>query len=197
MFDHSVKMESAYLFGNKSEIAGSNGKPLRSTGGVLSFLTSNNTNFTGGGTAFTEDNFIDAVSPVFDYKGEGNSNSRICLAGNQALTNLNKLARDSSSSHVNFDSVVELYGMKLQRWILPQGELLIKTHPLFNTHPVYSKSMIGLNMKGVIDRTLRPTKFEDGIQAPGADLEKGQWLTESGLELHHEQTHFYLSNMIS
>lgn len=194
MFDHSNKLEYAYIFGRPSETVGTNGKPKRTTGGALNFIQTNKTTF-GGGTAFTEDNFIDAISPVFDYAGEGNSNTRVCLAGNQALTNLNKLARDSSSTRINFDKVVDFYGMKLQRWILPQGELLIKTHPLFNTHPVYTKSMIGLNMKGLIDRTLRATKFEDNIQANDADYQKGQWITESGLEMHHEQTHFYLSNM--
>ncbi len=197
MFDHATKMEQAYIFGRKSETTGSNGKPIRTTGGLLQFITTNKTTFSGGGTAFTEDNFIDAISPVFNYKGEGNSTTRICFCGNEALTNLNKLARDSASSRINFDKVVELYGMKLQRWILPQGELLIKTHPLMNTHPVYTKAMIGLNMKGMIDRPLRATKFEDGIQPNGADYEKGQWLTESGLEFHFEETHFYLSNMVA
>lgn len=195
MFDHAAKMEYAYIFGRSSETTGANGKPLRTTGGILSFITTNVTVFDGS-PAFTEDNFIDAISPVFDFAGEGASNTRICFCGNQALTNLNKLARDSTSSRINFDSVIELFGMKLQRWILPQGELLIKTHPLFNTHPVYTKSMIGLNMKGMIDRTLRSTKFKDNIQLPDDDFQKGQWLTESGLEFHHEQTHFYLANMV-
>jgi hypothetical protein len=197
MFDHATKMEQAYIFGRMSEGVGANGKPERTTGGILSFLKSNVVNFSGGGVAFTENNFIDAISPVFNYKGEGNSSTRLCFCGNEALTNLNKLARDSASSRITFDSVVELYGMKLQRWILPQGELLIKTHPLFNTHPVYSKSMLGVNMKGLVDRVLRPTKFEDNIQLPGEDIKRGQWLTESGLELHFESTHFYLSNMVA
>lgn len=197
MFDHATKLEQAYIFGRKSEATGANGKPIRTTGGLLQFITTNVTNFSGGGTAFTEDNFIDAISPVFNFKGEGNSTTRICFCGNEALTNLNKLARDSASSRINFDSVIELFGMKLQRWILPQGELLIKTHPLFNTHPVYSKAMIGLNMKGMIDRPLRATKFQDSIQQPGDDFEKGQWITESGLEFHFEETHFYLSNMVA
>jgi len=194
MFDHSVKMENGYIFGRASETTGANGKPERTTGGILSFLSTNVTNFDGT-PAFNEDNFIDAVSPVFDYKGSGSSNTRICFAGNLALTNLNRLARDSASSRINFDGTVKTFGMELQKWVLPQGTLLIRTHPLFNTHPVYSKSMLGLNMKGLIDRPLRATKFEDNIQLPGDDFEKGQWLTESGLELQHEQTHFYLSNM--
>lgn len=195
MFDHARDLEYAYLFGVASEAAGSGGKPRRTTGGIMSFLTTNKLAFSGGGTAFTEDNFIDTISPVFDFTGAGGSNTRICFAGNGALTNLNKLARDSSSTRINFDGIVETFGMKLQRWILPQGELLIRTHPLFNVHPLYRNSMLGINPNGIKDRVLRATRFKDNVQAPDDDFQKGEWLTESGLELHHEQTHFYLSNM--
>lgn len=194
MFDHARDLEYAYIFGRKSETVGSNGKPLRTTGGLLSFLSSNVTDFDGT-PAFTEDNFIDAVSPVFDVTGSGSSDTRICFAGNGALTNLNKLARDSASTRINFQGTVKTFGMELQQWVLPQGKLLIRTHPLFNIHPVYKNSMIGINPKGLIDRALRKTGFKDNIQANDADFQKGQWLTESGLEVHHEQTHFYLSNM--
>lgn len=196
MFDHARDLEYAYLFGVKSETTGSNGKPERTTGGILEFLSTHKTAFSGGGTAFTEDNLIDAISPVFDFSGAGASATRICFAGNGALTNLNKLARDSSSTRINFDGIVQAYGMNLQRWILPQGELLIRTHPLFNIHPLYRNSMLGINPTGIKDRVLRATRFKDNVQAPDADYQKGEWLTESGLELHHEQTHFYLSNMV-
>lgn len=195
MFDHARDLEYAYLFGVASEATGAGGKPIRTTGGILSFLTSNTLAFSGGGTPFTEDNFIDAVSPVFDYTGEGGSNMRLCFAGNGALTNLNKLARDSSSTRINFEGTVKTFGMELQKWVLPQGELLIRTHPLFNVHPLYRNSMVGVNPKGIRDRVLRATRFKDNVQANDDDFQKGEWLTESGLELHHEQTHFYLSNM--
>lgn len=195
MFDHSRDLEFSFLFGRPFEAVGSNGKPKRYTGGVNSFIQSNRTVF-GGGTAFTEDNFIDAISPVFDYDGEGVGNERLVFAGNNALTSLNKLARDSNSTRVNFEGVVKAYGMDLQRWILPQGTIYIRTHPLMNTHGRYKNSMFVLNPSGIVYRPLRDTKPKDNIQAPDEDTLKGQWLTEAGIEVHYEKTMAYLGNCV-
>ena len=95
---------------------------------------------------------------------------------------------------MNFDGVVEAYGMKLQRWILPQGTIYLRTHPLFNTNPVYQYAMLGLNLSGLRDRYLRKHTFQDNIQLPDADTKKGQWIGETGLELNHPKTHFVILN---
>jgi len=41
-------------------------------------------------------------------------------------------------------------------------------------------------------RHFRDTAFKDNIQAPDSDTQKGQWLTEAGLEVNHEGTMAYL-----
>lgn len=194
MFDHARDMEMAFLFGRSFETTGSGGKPKRYTGGLLSAITTNRTDFDGS-PALTEDTFIDALSPMFDRRGEGAGDERIGFVGNTALTAINKLARTSSSTRVNFDGVVKVYGMNLQRWILPQGTILLRTHPLLNIHPVYKASGFFINPRGLVYRYLRDTTFKDNVQANDEDRKKGMWLTECGLEVHHEKTMAYLSQI--
>lgn len=188
MFDHSIAMEWAFLFGRRHETTGSGGKPKRYTGGLRSFLTSNVTVFS---TTPTEATFLDAVYPVFNYSS-GAGDERIVLCGNQAMNTLNQLAKNSSTSRINFDGVVRVYGMALQRWILPQGTLYVKTHPLMNNHPRYNASMFVIDPSALKYRYLRDTTFKDNIQANDEDNQRGQWLTEAGLEINHQTTMAYI-----
>lgn len=190
MFDHSVALEYAFIFGKALETTGANGKPLRFTGGIRHFLTSNLTFYT---TTPTETTFLNAVQPVWDFDA-GGGNERIAFCGNGALTSLNKLAK--AGMQVRTDQVVRLYGMELQRWILPQGTLYLRSHPLFNTHGRYTNSMLIIDPAALKYRFIDDTKLQDNIQAPDADEEKGQWLTECGLEIHHERTMAYLGNFV-
>jgi len=193
MFQHSEKIEQALMFGVPFEtVDASNGNmPLRYTMGLRHFITSNRTVFTADPT---EDTFIDAVYPVFDYDAGGAGDERLILAGNVALNYLNKLASGGSTSRVRFDKVVEFYGMKLQRWIIPQGTLLIKSHPLMNVHPVFRSSMFVVNPAGITYRPLsgRDTKLQTGLEPNDADYIKDQWLTEGGFEYHFERTMAYI-----
>lgn len=194
MFDHSNSLEYAYLFGRKYETTGANGKPLRYTGGLFQYLQNQTKTFAASGLTWDEDHFIESVAPCFNYTADGVGNERIVLAGNGALTELNKLAKSSSSTRINFDGTVKTYGMELQRWILPQGTIYIRTHPLFNTHPKYTYAMLGLNPSGLIDRKMREHVFQDNIQENDSDTRKGQWIGETGIEVHHAKTHFILLN---
>jgi hypothetical protein len=149
-----------------------------------------------GELAWNEDTFIESLEPAFNYKAAGIGNERFCLCGNGALTEINKLVTTTGkNTRVNYDGIVSFYGMNLQRWIIPQGTIYLYSHPLMNTDPVLRYSLIGLNPGAIKDRYLRKTKAMDNIQQPGQDSDKGQWLTESGVELHHEKTHFYMANV--
>lgn len=194
MFDHSVNLELAFMFGKAFEDTGPNGKPRRFTGGASEFITTNRKIYVA---ATTEDNILDDIFKVFDYEAEAgaNSNERLVFAGNTALNVLNKIARDSASTRINFDGVVSTYGMDLQRWILPQGTLFIRTHPLMNTHALYAASMFVLNPPAMVYRFLRDTKPMDHIEGNDEDTHKGQWLSEVGLEFRHEKTMAYLGQL--
>lgn len=198
MFSHANAMEFAYLFGRRHETTGSNGKPLRMTGGLLSFLSSNRVTFgdgTGGTVSWTEDNLLDSLAPCFDVSVPGVGNERIVFCGNGALMEINKLVKNSTRSQINHEGTVKLYGMELTKVVLPQGTIYMRTHPMFNQNPAMTYSMVGIAPKGLRDRVLRATKFKDGIQPNDADYRQGEWITESGLEVNHEKLHFYLSNV--
>ncbi|QGH73569.1 MAG: major capsid protein [Siphoviridae sp. ct7UA22] len=198
MFSHANAMEFAYIFGRKSETTGSNGQPLRTTGGLLQFIQSNRVTFgsgAGGTVTWTEDNFIDSLSPCFDIAVPGVGNERIVFCGNGALNEINKLSRNATNTRVNHEGTVKIYGMELTKVVIPQGTLYLRTHPMFNQHPIHRYSMLGIAPKGLRDRVLRATKFNDNIQPPNADYKQGEWITESGLEINFEKLHFFLSNV--
>lgn len=192
-FAHSEKIEESLLWGAPFETvdATNDNMPIRYTMGLRYFITSNRTVFT---VTPTEDTFLEAVYRVFDYDAGGAGDERIVFAGNGALNMLNKLASGGSTSRVRFDKIVEFYGMKLQRWIIPQGTLYLKSHPLMNVHPVYTNSMFVTNPAGIMWRPVkgRDTKLEKDIQPNDADYVKDQWLTEGGFEFHFERTMAYI-----
>ena len=193
MFDHHNKMEMAFLFGVSNEDT-SGDFPKRYTGGIRAAITTNVKIYT---TSPTEDDFLDTISPIFDFTKESEAgNERIVLAGNGFLNNLNKIARNSSSSRINFDGTIKTYGMELQKWVLPQGTLGVRTHPLMNIHGKFTNSAFFLDFSNLVYRPLRDTKFEDDVQAKGDDSRKGQWISEVGLMVMHEVTMAYLGNFV-
>ena len=202
MFDMSAAMEQAMLWGNKSETTGANGDPKRYTGGLYHYLVAAYDADTAPTikvwttTAVDEDDILDATTGMWDYNigGENTANERIGLAGNGFLNYLNKIANSSSSSRINFDGTIKTFGMELQRWVLPQGTIYIRSHPLMNVHPVFRNGAFVINPPGVRYRPLtnRDTKFRDNIQNPDEDRRKGEWIGECGAEFHHLKSMRYL-----
>jgi hypothetical protein len=196
MFDHSVALELSFLFGKRNETTGAGGEPLRYTGGLLYMLSQYaSSRIKAYTTTPTEDQFLTDIHPIWDYDTDA-GNQRIAFCGNGMLNSLNKMARNSSSTRVNFNGYISAYGMKLMEWILPQGTLYFRTHPLFNTHGRFTYDAFIFDPSVLIYRYMRDTKAQSNIQAPDADLEKGQLLTECGLEMQHAKTAQWLSNFV-
>jgi len=205
MFDHSTRQELAWLLGKQLELAtgGSNGKPLRFTGGLLEKLAAAQATYSHTTkvwtTAPTTDTFLDAIHPIWDYGTPSASTAgteRLVLAGNGALNKLNKLAK--TDGQIQYDGVVKIYGMELQRYVLPQGTLFLRSHPLMNVHGRFKNAMFVIDPSGLVYRPMknRDTKMEDNIQANDADSRKGQWKTEAGVEFHHLATMTYQGNFV-
>ena len=77
--------------------------------------------------------------------------------------------------------------MNWQEFVLPQGRVLIKTHPLMNRHSLYQNSMFIVDFSALRYRPMagRDTKFKDNVQADDEDIRRGFWQTEFGLEVRY------------
>src|SRR5882672_7782686 len=186
-FDHASSIEYALLFGKQSETVGANGKPLRTMDGIRRFVSSTTT--TVWTTGKNLNNFLDAVSPVFNYDSDA-GDTRMAFCGNGALNAINKAianASGQSAMNIMMDNGSKVYGVNFTEMVFPQGRLLLKTHPLFNRNSLFTNSMLIMDFSALKWRPLknRDTKFTDDIQTKREDLREGQWMTEAGIEVWH------------
>lgn len=193
MFDHSVALEWAFLLGKKYETVGANNKPQRFVGGLRSFLATNVTVFT---TTPTINTFVDAIAPVFNWTSSDAGGERIVLCGNGALNSLNKMIAGTSNVGIRYGGTIDQYRMRLHVFETPQGIVYLKSHPLLSQHSLYKNSMFIIDPTNIRYRPLRDTDFKDNIQPPDADSQKGQWITEAGMEVNHEETMGYIGNFV-
>ena len=184
IFRHSLAIEMAILFGKKAIETGTNGKPKYFMGGLRDQLpTSRQSVF---GAALTVNGFIDAVYDVFDFDTPA-GNSRIAFCGNGALNVLNKTIHSDPNSDISFAGVTKVFGMDLQTFVLPQGTIALKTHPLLNRHPLYTNSMFVLDFSALkyVAMRDRDTKIQDDVQAKDEDVRRGLIQTECSFMLDY------------
>jgi hypothetical protein len=195
MWDHARALEFAFMFGSQSEGTGDNGKPLRTTQGLRKYIPGANT--TVFGAAVTISSFLDAVAPVFDWNSPA-GDERVVLCGNTALNELNKVIQGDSNVQIQYGGQIKVFGMNMREFILPQGRLLFRTHPLLNRHAVYKSSMWITDFSSLrwVPMRNRDTRFKDNIQNNDEDTRKGEWRTEAGLQVDFGGlTNGYLGNV--
>jgi len=205
---HSIEMEKAYLFGVPSERTGDNGKPERTTLGIIPAIKGG---YTGsGGTAGTVSNYIadtdfagktwleggdewldKQLELIFRY----GSNEKLAFVGTGTVLAINKLIK--SNGNFDFNSKTTSYGIKVMEWVTPFGVINMMTHPLFSYEPTTRHSMVIFEPKDIKFRFIDDTMFKADER-----LKKGQWtsrdgikeeyLTEAGLEYHHPDGWGYL-----
>lgn len=185
---HAVEMERAFIFGEPRLTVDTNGKPLRATGGILSFIpSSNNFDFSSG---VTEAGFDQVLEQVFAY---GND-EKLALCGPRALTTLNTLAKRRGV--INMVPGDQTYGLKVFEYISPHGVLYLVRHPLFAKSPHLSSNMLIIDTQYLVYRYLegRDTQLLENVQLPDEDARKDMFLTEAGLEVQAGQVHAYIRN---
>lgn len=182
MFDHARGIEFAFLFGKPSEGTGANGKPKRTTAGLRYQIPAANTYVYSSNPSYSD--LLDRIYPVFNYDTPA-GDERICMVGNGALNALNKMVMDDANAQIQWGGIVKVYGMNLRELVLPQGRLLLRTHPLLSRHGLYTNSMWVLDFASINYVTLkgRDTKVKDDVQDKDEDLRRGFVQTECGIEL--------------
>lgn len=207
---HGIEMEKAWLFGIPTEETGSNGKPERTTAGILYMLKTYcaanvndfSLNSTYSGKAWLDDGggedwLMAYLEQLFRY----GSNEKLAICGNAALLGLNRLAM--AGSHMQMTPTQRSYGIKVTEWITPFGTLNLLTHPLFNYEATMRNSMLILEPKNMKYRYVDDTKFfaegtgqaAAGTQGGRLDGKEEEYLTEAGMEFHHPYTAMFLNGV--
>lgn len=184
MFDHSRGIEMSMFFGNRSEVTdAATGKPKRTMGGLRTYIPATQqtilTSTSLLNSAMASNLLIDAFSPVFNFD-MGGGDTRICFMGNSARTTIGKIIQQTTGIKMELGNVIKLWGMNFQELVLPMGRILMKSHPLLNVHPVYTKSAFVLDMAAVKYVALRgrDTQVKDDVQTKDEDLRRGFVQTE-------------------
>lgn len=195
---HGIDMERAFWWGTRYETT-KNGKPLRFLGGLTGFIDSNNIVAQNGVAADMED-LEGWLERIFRY----GSNEKMAFTGNRALLALNQIVRKNST--FNIQSGIKEYGMEVTKLVCPFGQLVIKTHPLFNqmasvpgTYYSVDSWMYVLDMSkiGYVYLNGRDTKYEPKLEQNGLDGLKSGWITECSIEVAHPETHFLIKGLAS
>lgn len=197
---HGMGIEKALIFGGKSETT-INGNPARSMGGVISFIQAgapgNIVNV--GGAPMDMDDLEEHLYKIFLF----GSSEKVAFCGNRAALTINKIIR--KNSQYNIQTGVKEYGMNVWRLVCPFGELVMKSHPLFNqlgsgntggtAYWGVESWMLVLDMDNLQYVYLDDTKYEPKLQDNDIDGMKSGYLTECGLEVHHAKTHYLLKGV--
>ena len=195
---HSIEMEQNTFWSILTQNVGANGKPQRTTQGIIPFVRQYaptnvddyrlNATYTGltwlqGGEEWMDDR----LERLFRY----GSNEKMAFIGSGALLGINRLAK--SGGQINLTPETVAYGMKVRRWITPFGDLLVKTHPLFSFQATTRNMMVILEPRNMRMRYIDDTFFKkDTSEREGGhnaiDGRKEEFLTEMGFEFHHPLT---------
>lgn len=181
--EHAVDQERAFWFGEKSEhVSGSD--IIRTTGGVMSFLTagaSNVLDVSGASNVMSEDTFEQYLESLFRY----GSASKLAFCSARFITLINSYGRDK----VQLNQGAKKYGLNIYTYQSAHGELNMVKQQLFEGG--YSKLAVILDMENLKYRPMngRDTKMNADIQPKGADYFLDEYLTEAGLELQLPKTH--------
>lgn len=206
---HSIEMEKAFFWGIKTENVGTNGKPERTTMGLIQaiktgapsnvFNYSTDANYTGDpwvGTNGSGEEWLDrSLEVIFRY----GSADKLAFAGSGAILGIQRIAK--FTGQINLTPMSTSYGLKVTQWITPFGTINLMTHPLFSYEATTRNLVVICEPSMLKYRYIDDTTFmsQDATKVSPSherlDGTKEEWLTECGLEYHHPLKFGILQNV--
>lgn len=197
--DHSIQMEMSMLFGIRTEKIGNNGKPERTTMGMLPAVRSGapgNIKDFRIDSDYATDAWLDSGEEWLDSAFEdlalyGSMDRKVAFAGAGALRGIMRLAKKGGQLNLQVGDMG--FGLKTNTWITPFGSLQLMTHPLFNYEKTLRHAILFFEPKNLVQRIIQDTDFfPDGAKQNTGhnriDGIKEEFLTELGLEYHYPET---------
>lgn len=188
---HKRKIEKAFLFGEPKEDTSTYATPVRATGGLVYFITTNVDDASG---ALTETEFEDFVKDAFN-KGE------------RKMGFLSPLVASAVSywakNKLQMAPADKTYGIAITEYVSPHGNLKFTTEKMLAEHSVWNGYSFIVDLDRIGYRYLagngvnRDTKLRPNRQASGDDMIAEEYLTEAGLFLANEDHHAILKGVTS
>jgi Family of unknown function (DUF5309) len=192
----SIDMERAFWFNARKQLTSVNGNPARFTAGILQQIKDgapqNIIAAPPGG--LIDMNFLEVNTEFLFRFG---SSEKMAFGSNLALLALQQAIRKNSFWRI--ETGIKEYGLTVSRFITPFGELVFKTHPLFNQmqgglaggSQFYSvaNNIYILDMQNIRYKYVDDVMYEKDLTPIGLDGLKSGYKAECGLELHHAQSH--------
>lgn len=175
--EHMVDIERAFWFGKRSKRTGSNGKPIRTTAGVIDVISTYAT-----ANVDTEAEWETWLQDVFKY---GNK-EKYAFCSPQIITMINGFAK----AKVELVQSEKTYGITILKYVSAHGTLNLIKHDLFTGTP-YGNYAVAVDMEVATYRYLknRDSKLLTDRQENDADEKIEEYLTETGLMLEQEKRH--------
>lgn len=198
---HSIEMERAFIYGIPTEKTGSNGKPERTTGGLIWAINQGGTikdyRYAGYGAAVSwltkGQDFLDQqLKAIFAYGDK----TKMAYVGNGAMLAINQLAR--ANGQWEFTTSTKAYGISVNTLVCPFGTIEMQTHPLFSMEDSDSSSMLIFEPRKLKYRFIDDTMFYDDDGKHGGNRKDGQheeFLTEAGMEFYGVEGWGYLGGL--
>lgn len=185
---HAFEIERSFLFNKKRETTGPNGHRERSTGGLLSWITTNVVNANGTLTDATLETWAESL---FRYaKG-----SKLVLASRRVASQLDMIA----AGRLQVVPREDTYGVTIKRFVSSHGEMMFTiSDMLVNDYAGYA---IAIDLENVVKRYLvdddgrRDGRLNTNIQDPSADGWVDEYLSEVGLHVMLESAHGVLKGV--
>lgn len=186
--NHAIQIEKSLLFGQSSIATGANGQPQRTTSGMITFIKTNVQDFAGTVTGPAWNSFLETA---FRYGAD----EKLFLCGGIALNTLNQLTQNKAT--INVVPLGETFGYRLYEYGTPFGTLFCYKHPLLSTNPSFQGWGFIIDLSRIRERYITQTRLEQNVQAQGTDARQDQYLSELGLEVHHELSHGLVKGMLA
>jgi hypothetical protein len=188
--EHAKDIELSFLLGRKS-LTTPGATETRTTGGALSFIT---TNQTDAGGDLSEAEFNAFMLQVMRY----GTKNKLALASGVGVSALNKFPASKQQTTNN----ERTYGMDVTRFTSPFGGINLVYHPMLEGTK-YGGYIVVLDMDQVRYRFLgndsvsRDTKVLPNRQPNDQDGTKSEYLSEVGLEFGLQRTHGVMTGITS
>ena len=172
--EQAKKIERAYWFGEKKEVTGPDGKPLRLSGGILEGIIGVGNVQDEAASGLTEAEFRSFLQ---NYAFKYGSSEKYFFCGNTILGYLESFA----TSKMYIVPSDKTYGVQIRQFQSSFGTLNIIRHPMFDNQYAGMGVVLDLSTLKHCPLNGRDTALETNIQDNDADEEVDQYKSECGL----------------